>query len=377
MRQFIVRAMVVLAAAALSAPAAPPALARPADQTTLLQSELDELVAAADVPGAQLVYTAAGRVDEFDSGIGDLTSGAPFPDDAQVRVASITKTFVATVVLQLVAEQRVDLDGPLERYLPGVVHGPGGDGALITVRDLLRHTSGIPNYLPLLEQESVADLTAARTADDLIRLGLGSASESLPGTSFGYSNTNYLLAGKLVERVTGLPIAVAVTQRILVPLGLFDTYWPLFPIDDVLHGPHPRGYHRFGDLRLDVTDIDAAWGLPDGAMVSTGRDLNRFYLALLAGELLAPALLEQMQHTVPTGLVGFSEGSGLGLFRFSTGCGRSAWGHTGSIHGFSTVTVAAEDRAVTVVLNELPGVSGNIGLIVGTDAMLETVLCER
>ncbi|WP_405177820.1 beta-lactamase family protein [Nocardia sp. NBC_01377] len=376
MRQYLVRAMVVLAAAS-SASAAPHAVAVPLDQSSLWQAELDELVAAAGVPGAQLIHTGPGGVDQYDSGMGDLTSGAPFPDDAALRVASITKTFVATVMLQLVDEGQVELDGPLEWYLPGVVNGPGGDGAHITVRDLLRHTSGIPNYLPLLEQGSVEDLTTPRTTAELIRLGLDNPSESVPGTSFGYSNTNYLLAGELIEQVTGLPVGEAVTRRILLPLGLSDTYWPQFPFDDVLHGPHPRAYHRFGEVRLDITDIDPSWGLPDGAMVSTGRDLNRFYLALLSGQLLAPALLEEMQRTVPTGLIGFSEASGLGLFRFSAPCGRTAWGHTGSIHGFSTVTVAAEDRAVTVALNELPDVAGNIALVIGTHALVETMLCRQ
>ncbi|MBH0778431.1 serine hydrolase domain-containing protein [Nocardia bovistercoris] len=373
MRQWIVRTMVIAAAAGL---VAPPAVAAADEPSARLRSELNELVAAAGVPGAQLVYTSAGGVEQYDSGTGDLTTGAPFPDDAGVRVASITKTFVATVVLQLVAEGLVDLDSPVERYLPGVVHGPGGDGALITVRDLLRHTSGIPNYLPLLDQRSVEDLTTPRTRGDLIRLALAQQAESEPGTTFGYSNTNYLLAGDLIERVTGLPVGIAVTQRILLPLELFDTYWPLFPFDMALHGPHPRAYHRFDDTRVDITDIDAAWGLPDGAMVSTGRDLNRFYLALLSGRLLAPDQLEEMRRTVPTGLVGYSEASGLGLFRFSTECGRSGWGHTGSIQGASTVTVADGERAVTVAMNELPDFAGNIALIIGIDAVLEAVLCE-
>ncbi|MEV0296155.1 serine hydrolase domain-containing protein [Nocardia sp. NPDC050710] len=358
------------------APVAPPVAAAPAAPIALLQSELDRLVMSSGVPGAQMVYTTPGQIDQFDSGVGDLGTGARFPDDSRVRIASITKTFVATVALQLVAENRIDLDAPLERYLPGVVHGPGGDGARITVRNLLQHTSGIPNYLPMLDQGSVAMLRNSRSADELIELGLGAPSEFVPGTTFGYSNTNYLLVGKLIERVTGSPVAVAVAQRILLPLGLSETYWPEFPLDEVLHGPHPRGYHRFGELRVDVTDVDAGWGLADGAMVSTGRDLNRFYLALVSGHVLPPELLAQMQNTIPTGLTGgFSEASGLGLFRFSTLCGRTAWGNSGSIQGFSTISVATEDRAVTVLLNELPGLSGNIQLIIGTNALLTIALC--
>ncbi|MEV0245574.1 serine hydrolase domain-containing protein [Nocardia sp. NPDC050712] len=355
------------------APAA--AVPPPTAQTATLQAELDELVATAGVPGAQLVHTVGDRVDQFDSGIGDYGAGARFPDGAQFRIASVTKSFVATVVLQLVAEGRVELDSPIERYLPGVVRGPGGDGTVITVRNLLQHTSGIPNYLPLIDQDSIAGLRAARPAPELIRLGLDSAAEFTPGAEVGYSNTNYLLLGQLIERIGGLPVGVEVTRRILVPLGMFATYWPLYPVEQAIRGAHPRGYHDFEGTRVDVTDIDAGWGLADGAMVSTGGDLNRFFLALLAGELLPPHLLVQMQTGAPTGLIGYAEAAGLGLFRFSTSCGVQAWGHTGAIHGFSTLSVASGDRAVTVVMNELPGVAGNIGITVGTDTILEAVLC--
>ncbi|WP_194814999.1 serine hydrolase [Nocardia sp. XZ_19_385] len=371
MRAALIATAVSVLLAVVPAAAVPP----PTEQTATLQAELDELVATAGVPGAQLVHTVAGRVDQFDSGVGDFGTGARFPDGAQVRIASITKSFVATVVLQLVAEGRVELDSPVQRYLPGVVHGPGGDGAVVTVRNLLQHTSGIPNYLSKIDQDSVEGLRAARPAAELIRIGLDSPAEFTPGSEVGYSNTNYLLLGQLIERVTGLPVGVEVTRRILVPLGMLGTYWPLYPVEQMIRAPHPRGYHEFDGVRVDVTDIDAGWGLADGAMVATGGDLNRFFLALLAGELLPPDLLAQMRDGLPTGLVGYAEAAGLGLFRFSTSCGVQAWGHTGAIHGFSTLSVATETRAVTVVMNELPGVAGNIGITVGSDTILEAVLC--
>ncbi|GAB2640474.1 serine hydrolase domain-containing protein [Nocardia goodfellowii] len=370
------RATLVAAAVSLTLTGAPAAaVPPPTAQTATLQAELDELVATTGVPGAQLIHTVDGRVDQFDSGTGDFSTGARFPDGAQVRIASVTKSFVATVVLQLVAEGRVELDGPAQRYLPGVVRGPGGDGTIITVRNLLQHTSGIPNYLPLIDQDSVEGLLAARSPAELIRLGLDRPAEFPPGTEVGYSNTNYLLLGQLIERVTGLPVGVEVTRRILVPLGMFATYWPLYPVEQVIRGPHPRGYHDFGETRVDVTDIDAGWGLADGAMVATGGDLNRFFLALLSGELLPPDLLAQMRTGLPTGLTGYAEAAGLGLFRFSTACGVQAWGHTGAIHGFSTLSVATETRAVTVLMNELPGIAGNIGITIGSDTLLEAVLC--
>lgn len=330
------------------------ATAEPASAALRLQSDLDQLVWVTDVPGAQLVLTDGGQITQINSGVGDLATRAPFPDTAQVRIASNTKSFVATVVLQLVAEQRVDLDAPIERYLPGMVHGPGGDGNMITVRNLLQHSSGIPDYLGLIDLESVAGLQQSRPATELIRLGLDQPSEFPPGSAVSYSNTNYLIAGQLIERITGLPAGLEVTRRIIIPLGLRDTYWPLYPLEQLIRGPHPRGYHEFDGMLVDITDIDPGWGLPDGAMVSTGADLNRFFMALLAGQLLPPAELAEMQHVIPTGEPLNVDAIGLGLFRRLTPCGIETWGHGGAMNGYFVTGAATADRAVTVSLNELP-----------------------
>ncbi|WP_330252653.1 beta-lactamase family protein [Nocardia sp. NBC_00565] len=324
----------------------------------VLQTRLDDLVRSTAVPGAQLVLTADGSDTQIDSGVGDLGTGTAFPDNAQVRIASNTKTFVATVVLQLVGEGRVQLDAPIERYLPGVVRGPGGDGNLITVRNLLQHTSGIPNYLPRLDMDSVAALRQYQTADQLIRLGLDAPAEFAPGSHFKYSNTNYLLVGKLIEQVTGRPVGVEVTKRILVPLDLRNTYWPAFPVENVIRGPHPRGYQYFDGNRVDITDIDPGWGLSDGALVSTGADLNHFFAALLAGRLLPPAELAEMQGTIPTDNPALGDGVGLGLFHRTNPCGIAIWSHGGVMDGFFVFGGYTPDRAITVSLNQVPPLFG-------------------
>ncbi|WP_378734341.1 serine hydrolase domain-containing protein [Nocardia brasiliensis] len=328
--------------------------AEPNSSVPQWQEQLDQLVADVDVPGAQMVVSGNGSDAQLNSGAGDLGTGGPFPDNAQVRIASNTKSFVATVMLQLAAEKRVNLDAPVERYLPGVIRGPGGDGNLITIRNLLQHTSGIPDYLAYLDIESVDALRRPRPADELIRLGLDQPSDFAPGSDIGYSNTNYLLAGKLVERLTGLPVGVEVTRRILLPLGLHDTYWPVFPWENVIRGPHPRAYHNFDGNLVDITDIDPNWGLADGAMVSTGADLNRFFMALLSGKLLPPAQLAEMQRTVPFGDPVAAGGLGLGLVRRTTSCGLETWGHGGSMTGFMIFGAATVDRAITVSLNQIP-----------------------
>lgn len=372
MRHFVIIAALVVTAmfsgAAIS-------VADPDSPTARLQADLDALVRIVGVPGAQLVVTGDGLNAQLDSGVGDLGTGGAFPDNAQVRIASNTKTFVATVVLQLAAEQRVNLDAPVAQYLPGMVTGPGGDGNLITVRDLLQHTSGIPDYLPYLNLASVADLRTPRSAAELIRLGLDQPSEFAPGTSTGYSNTDFLLAGELIQRVTGQPAGLEVTRRIILPLGLRDTYWPLFPLENIIRLPHPRGYHEFDGALVDITDIDPGWGLSDGAMVSTGAELDRFFMALLSGELLPPAQLADMQRTVPSGDPFRGDDFGLGLFHRINACGIDVWSHGGAMNGFVVVNAATPGRAVTISMNQLPDPVTTIVHQGDMNAVADAALC--
>ncbi|MEU7215447.1 serine hydrolase domain-containing protein [Nocardia iowensis] len=349
--------------------------AEPNSSAAQWQGQLDQLVADVGVPGAQMVVSGNGSDAQLNSGAGNLGTGGSFPDNARVRIASNTKSFVATVVLQLAAEQRVDLDAPVQRYLPGVIRGPGGDGSLITVRNLLQHTSGIPDYLAYLDIESVEALRRPRPADELIRLGLDQPSDFAPGSDIGYSNTNYLLAGKLVEQLTGLPVGVEVTRRILLPLGLHDTYWPVFPLENVIRGPHPRAYHNFDGNLVDITDIDPNWGLADGAMVSTGADLNRFFMALLSGKLLPPAQLAEMQRTVPFGDPASAGGLGLGLVHRTTSCGLETWGHGGAMAGFMVFGAATADRAITVSLNQIPAPPTDT-MQADMDRIVDAALCS-
>ncbi|MFI1917845.1 serine hydrolase domain-containing protein [Nocardia sp. NPDC020380] len=328
------------------------------ESSARLQTLLDRLVREAEVPGAQLVLTRDAHDLRFTSGVADIASRAAFPETAQARIASNTKTFVASVVLQLTAEHRIELDAPVARYLPGVVTGPGGDGDRVTVRNLLQHSSGIPDYLNSMDLDSVETLTSHHSIDDLIRLGLDQPALFAPGTRFDYSNTNYLLAGQLIERVTGTPVDIEVTRRILSPLGLRDTYWPRYPDESVIRGPHPHAYLEKNGARTDITDIDPNGGLPDGAMLSTGHDLNRFFMALLSGAVVPPAQLAEMQRTIATGdHPPLADQVGLGLFRSITASGVETWGHGGSIPGFYTADTATHDRAVTIILNQVPAES--------------------
>lgn len=308
---------------------------------------LDQLVGTG-VPGAQAVVTERGRSWEAVSGVGDRRSGKAFPHRSHVRIGSNTKTFVATVILQLVAEGKVKLDDPIDRYLPGVVRGNGNDGTRITVRQLLQHTSGLPDYLVKLDTDGTQHFEPA----ELVRTALTMRSHFEPGTKWEYSNTNYILAGMLIEKVTGRSTATEITNRIIKPLGLTDTYYPA-PYETGIRGPHPRGYDQADGKWVDVTDQDPSWGGAAGAMVSTGQDVNRFFTALLGGRLLPPAQLAEMKRTVPADVFPGAE-YGLGLIRIPVSCGKELWGHGGSIPGFRTRGgVAADGRSVNVTVNQV------------------------
>ncbi|GAA2644414.1 serine hydrolase domain-containing protein [Streptomyces lunalinharesii] len=296
-----------------------------------------------------------GRTDTYAAGVADVTTGAQVPADGQVRAGSNTKAFTATVVLQLVGEGRIALDAPLERYLPKLVRG-AADGRRITVRQLLQHTSGLPNYTDFL-----GDFAAYRhthlTPRALLDLALAHRAPFAPGTGWSYSNTNYLLAGLLVEKVTGRPLAEQLTQRVIDRIGLRHTYVPGAG-DERLREAHPEGYVPSGPTGAlaDVTELDPAWAGAAGALVSTPGDLNRFFRALLGGALLRPAELAEMRRTVPAD-AGLWPGAryGLGLISTPLRCGGVMWGHGGDIPGYRTRTgVTVDGRAVTVAVTADP-----------------------
>ncbi|WP_034516524.1 serine hydrolase domain-containing protein [Actinomadura rifamycini] len=317
-----------------------------------LRRLLHTLTAEDGAPGAlAAVRDRRGRT-VLTSGVGDVRTGAPVPREGHWRIGSITKTFTATAVLLLVEDGLVDLDAPVERYLPGTVRGNGHDGRNITVRQLLQHTSGLPDYLDHLGIGRIVENPLERhDRDDLLALALAHPPEFAPGTGWSYSNTGYLLAGLVVEAVTGDPLADVVERRVLDPLRLDDTGAPGAATG--LPSPHPRGYVRLDGTLLDRTRLSAstAWG--GGDLVSDASDLNRFFTALVGGRVLRPGTLREMMRTTEV-----SPEYGLGLRRVPRSCGAPVWGHAGDMVGFSTLSGATRHgRGATVTVNVKPGLS--------------------
>ncbi|GAB7042861.1 MULTISPECIES: serine hydrolase domain-containing protein [Catenuloplanes] len=315
------------------------------------QAALDALVRADGFPGALASITdRAGRHRDLIAGVGDLRTGAKPPRDGYVRIGSNTKTFTAVVVLQLVGEGTVGLDEPIETYLPGLVP----NGARITVRQLLQHTSGLANYTDHLPDESFdAGRHRYREPRELLDVAFAHAPDFAPGAGWRYSNTGYVLLGLLIQRVTGRPLAEQITERVIDRAGLRRTYFPGVG-DESIRTPHPRGY--LGPDRTDVTEMDPSWGWAAGQMISTPRDLNTFFRALLDGKLLGAAELAEMRTTVDAS-AGLWPGAryGLGLASSPLSCGGVYWGHGGDLPGFETRGGATEDgRAVSIALTTTP-----------------------
>ncbi|MGW0333919.1 serine hydrolase domain-containing protein [Streptomyces sp. NPDC003011] len=340
--------------------------------------EAVEAAVEAGVPGVTVTAKDRRGTWSATAGVGNLATGQPRSARDHYRVGSVTKTFVATVLLQLEAEGRLSLDDTVETWLPGLVRGHGHDGRAITLRRLLNHTSGIYDYTDdrtFLETYVLADGFMKHrydraTPEDLIAIAMSHAPRFAPGTSWSYSNTNYTLAARVIERATGHTYGEEVRDRVVEPLGLTGTSVP--GTRPTLPRPSSRAYSKLAEdttgPTYDVTELNPALAFGSGDMISTSADLGRFYSALLRGRLLPPAQLKEMKTTVPdTSILHVDYGLGLGDITLS--CGVHVWGHGGDIHGSSTEAVTTADGRHTLVLNVNGDWSGD------TEAVIEAEFC--
>ena len=312
-----------------------------------LKASIQELVDAG-YPGALAARTDKdGNTVGVTAGKGNLATGEAPPLDGEVRIGSNTKTFVAVLVMKMVEEGKVKLDEPIETYLPGLIKGQGVDGKKITVRQLLQHTSGLPEFW-----SGLPDFFAMRndyvSPRDVLDMALTRPAQFAPGAKFTYTNTNYIVLGLLAERVGKRPIAEQIETKIVKPLGLKHTYMPKDG-EKALRGKHPRGYHtrdnKPGKLE-DITDSDPSWAWAAGSMVSTPSELNKFMQSIFDGSLLNQASIAEMKKSVPMGDGG--DVYGLGLIGHKLSCG-VAWGHGGAIPGYQTANAVGPDGAAAVI----------------------------
>ncbi|MGN9845225.1 serine hydrolase domain-containing protein [Nonomuraea sp. H19] len=330
---------------------------RPGQDRPELQKTIQEIVDSGFV-GVQLrVHDERGEW-VGSAGARKLGDTAKPPTNGHVRVGSNTKTFTATLVLQLVAEGMIELDTPADDYLPEF-----GLDRRITVRMLLQHTSGVFNftgdydsdgtYVPGIPattagQEWVDNRFHTYRPEELVRLALSKPARFEPGTDWSYSNTNYVLARLLIEKVTGRTYAEEMQRLILGPLGLTGTVAPTTQTE--VPEPHAHAYYRYEDAgqqkTVDVTRHNPSWISSGGDMISTTRDLHTFISALLGGKLLPAPLLAEMCTPEP------KAGYGLGVFVQNTDGGIIIT-HNGGIAGHAALMYSTPDgsKTLTAALN--------------------------
>ncbi|MET8858927.1 serine hydrolase domain-containing protein [Streptomyces sp. NPDC004579] len=323
-----------------------------------LQKALDEIVDSG-FAGAQLrVHDEQGEW-AGSAGVRKLGESARPAVDGRFRIGSTTKTFTATVVLQLVAEGRFGLDSPVDDLLPRF-----GLDRRITVRMLLQHTSGLFSHtgeyyedgtiapgIPWQGQEYVDNQFHTYCPEELVRLALSKPARFEPGADWSYSNTNYVLAKLLIEEVTGRPLAEEMRRLILRPLGMSGTVLP--GTSPEIPEPHAHGYYRYedaGEVKLvDVTRFNVSWISAAGDMISTTEDLHTFFSALMSGKLLPDTLLAEMRTPHP------KLGYGLGLFVEETDGGGTVLHHNGGFFGWGALMYSTPDGSRTLTASLTTG----------------------
>ncbi|MFJ1620441.1 serine hydrolase domain-containing protein [Streptomyces sp. NPDC088190] len=307
-------------------------------------------VAAEVRDGRERWHAAAGRAD--------TTTGRERTPGDHFRGASITKTFIATVLLQLEAEGKLSLDDTVESWLPGLIRGNGYDGERITVRQLLNHTSGIANHTsdPAFAHDAVGPgfpehRYDTHTPEELVAIALKYPPQPDPRKAPLYSNTNFVIAGMVIERVTGHSYAQEATRRVIRPLGLRGTSFP--GTSPRMPDPHPVAYSRFHqdapDAGIhDATEQNMTWLGASGDVISTTGDLNRLQRALLHGDLLPRAQMREMFDEVPSG---DGTGYGLGLEFARLSCGVKVVGKSGRTNGSLSAMVGTQDGKHQLTFN--------------------------
>lgn len=302
---------------------------------------------AAGIPGVTLAIQAGNQTVKLARGIEDSATGAPMTTAHHVRMGSVAKSFLASIVFQLVDEGKISLSDTVESQLPGMVTSNKG----ATIEQVLRLQSGIfdhasdARYLtPYLE----GHFEYAYTPQALIALSNDHPPVFAPGARFDYSNTNYVIIGLIIEKITGKSLSDVVAERITRPLGMNETTMPL---GSEIEAPAAHGYLVGTGDPIDVTGISASSAYGHGNVVSTPADMNVFYGALVAGKVVSAAHLPAM--FTPDASITTRYGIGVWT-NDAMPCGQ--WiGHDAASPGFDSSSQARRDgrRQFSVAITSL------------------------
>jgi D-alanyl-D-alanine carboxypeptidase len=340
--------------------------AKVAPDATKLTTAIRGVMAKASIPGAIVGVWRKGDqpyVQAF--GVRDTQTRQPMATDLYMRIGSETKTFTITALLQLVDQGKVGLDDPIGKFITGVP-----DGNVVTIRQLAEMRSGLASYTanPAFVAKLQAHPRAPWTPQELLSYAFSQPALFAPGSSFNYSNTNTVLLGLVVEKLSGQALHTYIEQHILVPEHLNHTS---FPTDASFPTPNAHGYTRQtpDGQTADATDWNPSWGWAAGAMISDLSDLHAWAKILATGGLLKPATQVEREKFLTAQGMG-TAGYGLGMF--SVG----GWiGHNGSLPGYQTAAVylpAQQATMVVLVNSDTPYQGSPLSTLLG-DAITQVI----
>lgn len=339
---------------------------------TPLEAQLNERLTAMECPGALVgIFRADGTAERYAIGVADVKTKAPMSLDMHMRIASVTKMFLAAVVLQLAEEGKLSLDDPISKYVDGV---PGGDK--ITLRQLGNNTSGLFNSIENKDYQRA--IMASPDKDwplrEILDYAFARPAYNEPGAAWRYSNTNAVLLGMAIEKVTGQRWGEVVVERVARPLKLEHTGVP--KAHGVLPDPHPSAYRNgypdkvigYGDVFYDVSNYSSSWTGPAGEMYSTLDDLGRAIRPLVKGELLKEAGRKELHTWVETTRENTEYGFGLARLQ------GTSLGHNGDVPGFNVAARYCEDLDCTIVT--MTNLSNNKDRTMPAEQLAELVLAH-
>jgi D-alanyl-D-alanine carboxypeptidase len=326
-----------------------------------LDLALEDLVAMDGGPPGVIAVVQRGKQRKVHTfGVRNIKGGLPIRIDDRMRIASVAKAFSGAVALSLVSKGALSLNDTIGELLKDLPEPPPDTWAEITLRQLLNHTSGLPDILedPDFLKAFMASLTKAPPPEKLLTYLYNNVPplRFVPGSKYQYSNSDNIAVALMVEAATGTSYEDLLRELVYRPLGLKKTSLPRGPN---LRTPFIHGYDNDPSQQPpeDVSELAAAgWSWASGGIVSTPADLNTFIRAYVGGKLFDERTQAKQRRVIEGGSSeppgpGMNS-AGLAIFRYETTCG-TVWGHTGNTLGYTQFAAASEDgrRSVTVSIN--------------------------
>lgn len=297
-----------------------------------------------DVPAVVVSFNEAGQeIKTYNSGFANINATKFIKNDSLFRVGSITKTFISAMILKLEAQGKLSINDKIGKWFPEYPRWKN-----ITIKQLLNMTSGIANFSNLTN-----DNTKQWQPSNLINLAYQQQDLFSPGKQWNYSNTNYLLAGMIIEKITGQSLKQALNDNIFKPLKLDHTYYVAGKIPKKLLSQMAQGYHG----KTNVIQINGSIYGAGGAVVSTTADISTWIQALFTKE-LPQKQLNELMTTVPCHNAFEPKGSeyGLGIFSYPTKERGTVWWYTGTTQGYSALFawIPQTGQVITAATNRIP-----------------------